>query len=59
MDPFALVHWTGSHTESFELTKTRVDWNAHMNPVWEHTCRPQIYTGRELVKIEEWVDVEL
>lgn len=52
MDPFAMVHWTGSHTDTFELTKTRVDWNAHMSPVWEHTCRPQLYTGREQVKIE-------
>ncbi|CAL1143378.1 unnamed protein product [Cladocopium goreaui] len=51
MDPYAVVHWTGGD-ETFELTKTRVDWNAHMNPVWEHTCRPQRFEGFETVRIE-------
>jgi len=51
MDPYAVVHWTGAE-ETFELTKTRVDWNAHMNPVWEHTCRPQYFEGFETVRIE-------
>eukprot|EP00435_Cladocopium_sp_Y103_P048586 s2038_g14.t1 len=46
MDPYAVVHWTGGD-ETFELTKTRVDWNAHMNPVWEHTCRPQRFEGQK------------
>jgi len=50
MDPYAVVNWTSS--EKFELTKTRVDWNAHMLPVWEHSCRPQAYEGHETIEVE-------
>mmetsp|Transcript_2786 Transcript_2786/g.6618 ORF Transcript_2786/g.6618 Transcript_2786/m.6618 type:complete len:809 (-) Transcript_2786:4-2430(-) len=51
MDPFAVVEWRTSD-DSFVLSKTRKDWNSHMNPVWEHTCRPRPFEGNETIRIE-------
>lgn len=45
MDPFAVVEWVPKSGSSFVVSKTHTDWNAHMTPVWDYTCRGQEYNG--------------
>lgn len=45
MDPQATVHWTDVGQKAVEISKTRVDWNGHLNPKWEHTCRGRPFPG--------------
>eukprot|EP00930_Biecheleria_cincta_P088863 TRINITY_DN78124_c0_g1_i1.p1 TRINITY_DN78124_c0_g1~~TRINITY_DN78124_c0_g1_i1.p1 ORF type:complete len:780 (+),score=132.95 TRINITY_DN78124_c0_g1_i1:192-2531(+) len=39
MDPYCIVSFVHATGDMYELSRTRVDWNAHKAPVWEHTCR--------------------
>lgn len=48
MDPFAVVEWLPAQGEPFEVAHTKVHWNGHMAPQWDHTCRGQPYGGRGL-----------
>jgi hypothetical protein len=45
MDPQATVHWITADKQEKEIAVTRVDWNGHLNPKWDHTCRGQAYPG--------------
>eukprot|EP00931_Biecheleriopsis_adriatica_P051706 TRINITY_DN3001_c0_g1_i5.p1 TRINITY_DN3001_c0_g1~~TRINITY_DN3001_c0_g1_i5.p1 ORF type:complete len:860 (-),score=192.34 TRINITY_DN3001_c0_g1_i5:379-2958(-) len=47
MDPFAIVEWIEPDGTRKKLSTTRTDWNAHMSPVWDHTCRGQPFKSRD------------
>jgi len=43
MDPFAVVEQVGEDGTAREISRTGTDWGAHMNPIWDHTCRGVLY----------------
>lgn len=53
MDPQATVEWTDQGKKPVEIAKTRVHWNGHMTPKWDHVCRGRSYPGQQSeVKVE-------
>lgn len=41
MDPYATVSLEHEDGSKIDVGQTRTDWNAHMHPVWNHTCPGQ------------------
>jgi len=39
MDPFCIVNWKPEGGERTTVGHTHTDWNGHMHPHWDHTCR--------------------
>jgi len=53
MDPQATVEWIDKGQDPVEIAKTRVHWNGHMTPKWDHVCRGRPYPGQQgEVKVE-------
>lgn len=43
MDPYAEIEWNKQDGSKLTIARTKTDWNSHMAPVWDHTCRGQLY----------------
>jgi hypothetical protein len=56
MDPFATVELQKADGAKIEVGRTRTDWNAHMNPVWNHTFPGQPYVSSDKLIVSVFED---
>mmetsp|Transcript_100986 Transcript_100986/g.200623 ORF Transcript_100986/g.200623 Transcript_100986/m.200623 type:complete len:738 (-) Transcript_100986:223-2436(-) len=52
MDPYAVIKWIEKGGKDWELSRTRVDWNGHFAPTWDHTCPGHPYPGHGKIELE-------
>jgi len=46
MDPFVIVEWVSSDGTEHQIARTFTDWDAHMQPRWDYTCRAQLFVSK-------------
>jgi len=56
MDPYARMQIVNADGSKTDIGQTRTDWNAHMSPVWNHTCQAHPYVEGKKVEISVWED---